>query len=436
MNMIRMGLVLTDAYVAAAFAEKGRIIHHSTSPSSGDPLRDIESGLSQVESEVRKFRHRISSISIVTDATRYVVMHASDLDKVALFRFSSPEGRDSPTLLNQDLADVVLHNVFVISGGHGFDGRIIGTPDSHEVEECYNKSKRLTNNFVISSPFSILYPDHEQLGAAELSRLGARRIWTSTDVSSKTSMLDRETTALLSACTSSIIERLSAGTLSKLKQLGCKPAVYFGRNDGTVIGAELGKRFPLDTAWSVEGHSAAGASRLERLSGCLVAGKSEGETWIAGIRKGRPIIQTISYLNNMLVHVLSPVLARFSESTPREVKTSRFEMISQLTGTKKILAADSTANWDVPFAIKGTKKSSTYAAINAACAAIELDWASNLPKGTDLRNAEMNLRKTLGARMKQAGAQICTFGHLVSRPGINLPEGTTTLTLQGRGNAV
>lgn len=83
-----------------------------------------------------------------------------------------------------------------------------------------------------------------------------------------------------------------------------------------------------------------------------------------------------------------------------------------------------------------SEKSSTYAAMYAACAGVELDWASHFPKGTDLSIAGVNLRRTLGARMKQAGAKTCTFGHLVSRPGINLPDGTMTLTLQARGNVV
>jgi hypothetical protein len=434
--MVRMGLVLADDYVAMAFAEKARVIKHFHSASSADPFRSMDSCLSQVEDEIRILRRRISSVSIVTDATRTALIDSGKLDKVTLLRLSSPEGRDSPTLLDRNLANRILSSLFVISGGHGFDGRVIGPPDSNEIEECYSRATRSANAFVVSSPFSILYPDHEQMGVTVLSRLGAKGVWSSTDVSSQTSMLDRETTALLSACTSNIIERLATAALSKLDKLGCRPRIYFGCNDGTVAGVELAKRFPLSTAWSVESHSAAGASRSERVLDCLVTGTSGGETWLTGVRKGTPISRTISYIGDMLVHVFSPVLARFSESTPREVKRSRFELMSQLVGAKKTFAGDVTVDWDAPFTVTNTKKSAEYAAINAACASIDLKWTRSLPMGTDLKSAEKNLRGILSSQMKKAAAKSYSFSHQVHRPGINLPEGTTTLSLEAHGTPV
>jgi hypothetical protein len=433
---MRLGLVLADNYSAVCFAKNSRLTKHIAIPSTGNAFKDADSVLSSVEGDIRKLGRKLSSVAVVTDLVRRSLLEQKNLDKVALFRFSSPEGRDSPSLLSRKLGDEVLASFFVVEGGHGFDGRTISKPNPDEIKRCYSRVGNSANAFVVTSPFSILYPNHEQMGAAELSKLGANRIWTSLDVSNMTSMLDRETTAVLTASTAGIIERVETEVLSKLKSLGCKPVVYFGRNNGSIFGSALAKRFPLDTAWSVEGHSAAGASKSERISDSLVAGSADGETWLAGTRKGKPITRRISYLNEMLLHVSSPIIAHFPRSSPDHVKISRFQAMSQLAHAKKVFAADLSEKWNVPFKVMKRKNSGDYAAISAATAVVEWEWSSNVPKDADRAIAEKKLRGTIQSQMKQSGARTFTLSHLNSRAGINLPDGAITLSLQARGSPV
>ena len=433
--MTRMGLVLVDGYVSTVLAEGTRLRKCQVQPASGDLRNDIKAAVEGLAPELRKLRGKLTSVSVVTNAVMRAILTAKELERVALFRLSSPEGHDSPALLDPSIAKDALAHFFVLKGGHGFDGRIIGSPDTSEIQACYKKTQGSAETFVVSSPFSILFPDHEREAANQLTRYGAEQLWSSSEVSSMPSILNRETTAILSAATSKIIENIEADATRALADYGCKPVLYFGRNDGSIIGSALARRFPLETAWGIEGHSASGASRTRGLGRQIVVGEGGDRTWLAGAQNGRPVMRSISYLRNMLVHVASPVIADFSSSASDEVKKTSFDLISELVGTKSASISGLSKEADFPFTAKLTANSPHLAAINAAMSAIEWERAICVPNGSDMVKAEKHLRSWLSQEMKQAGARANTIklGRVIQRPGVNLPEGAVTLTLQATG---
>jgi len=430
-----MALVLADSYVSAVLAEGMKLRRCQAEPASGDLEADIKAAVEGFAPELRKLGAKLTSVSVVTNAVMKAIVGAKELEPVALFRLSSPEGHSSPTLLEPSIAKDFLAHFFVLKGGHGFDGRIIGSPDVNEVQACYNKTRGSAETFVVSSPFSILFPDHEKDAANELSRCGAKQLWLSSEVSSMPSILDRETTAILCAATSKIIENLEANLKCVIADYGCNPALYFGRNDGSIIGSELARRFPLETAWGIEGHSASGASRVCGFRRQIVVAESGDRTWMAGAQNGRPVMRSISYLKNMLVHVAGPVIADFSSSASDEVKNTTFELISELVGTKSALISGLSKETSSLLPAKRTANSPHLAAINAAMSVINWERMICVPKGSDMSKAEKHIRSRVIREMKQAGAKAKTvkLDRLIQRLGVNLPEGAVTLTLKATG---
>jgi hypothetical protein len=402
---------------------------HGTKPPNGGFKEGLETILGEVSPEI----HKVTSVCVVTDAVKDAINNAKDLGRVSLFRLASPEGHDSPPLLDRLLEKEILSDFYVLKGGHGFDGRLIASPSESEIEAAYEKAKARAESFVISSPFSMLFSDHEHACRELLAKLGAKKVWATSDVSSMPSILDRESTAIFSASASRIIEKLEAEVVSALANYGCHPRVYFGRNDGTIIGSRLAARFPLETAWGVEGHSASGVSRLLGKAGYIIASKDGPKTWIVGARGGRPLLRKITYLRDTLVHVTSPIVAEFLESARAETKTLAFGVMSQLVGGKKAYSTGGSKVPRFPFPVRRSPKFDAAAAINVVLSSVDWEHTVCLPKDSDLAKAKKKLRSSLLGLMKQGGARKVKFGQVTQHAGFNLPEGTTRLSLRATG---
>jgi len=429
--MSHLGLVIADEYVAYAIAKGTDAKKFSAMPSTGGFTQRLKAVLDEASAEIRKAGKKLTSVHIVTDEVRHSLEEGRNLDRVALFRLSAPEGRNSPPLLDRGLAKHVLSDFFVLSGGHGFDGRIIARPSESEIEAAYSKSH--AESFVVSSSFSILFPDHEDQAAMTLHKSGAKRIWRSKDISAIPSTLDRESTAIFSASTSSQVGKIAEEVKSGLAEYGAHPQIYFGRNDGGVIGSALAERYPLETAWAVEAHAAAGVSRLSRNAHRIVASQSREHTWLAGAAGSRPITRKIVYLRDTLLHVTVPVLAEFPAKVSKDAAKVNFGLMADLVGSRKIVSTGPQKALVLPFAVESSPRFSAAAAVNAALAEVRWERGSCVARGSDVKEAERRLRTRLSQQMKQAAARNVKFGRLNQRPGFNLPEGALTLSLQATG---
>ena len=221
---------------------------------------------------------------------------------------------------------------------------------------------------------------------------------------------------------------------ANLKGYGCKPVVYFARNDGSSIGGALARRFPLDTAWSIEAHSALGAARILKKPSCIAVGSNGSKSWLAGTKRSTLLTRTITYFENMILHVTSPVIIDFEDSFTDEIKRKRFDLISELSGTKGAVLCGIANDKEFPFQVKHHELRDSFATINATFADVSWEW-ERFRKGFDVKKAERNLRSHVTEQMKKADCKpgLLKLRQLRSKPGTNLPEGTTTLTLHASG---
>jgi hypothetical protein len=433
----RLSLVLSSAFSSAAILESSKVLSSFNASSS----YNIPTVLEPLKEKLRRSAKSPDSVCITTDAVRHAIEADNDkLQRVSLYRFSSPEGPDSPTLLDDSIAKKVL-SLHVLNGAHGFDGRLLSSIKATEIEESFKRDYRNGEKAcVVSSPFSILYEDQESAGERKLKSLGAKRIWATREISNIPSIMDRETTAILSAATSHIIEGMEENVKDALSNLGIrKLAIYFGRNDGSIIGSSLAKQYPLETAWGVQGQSIAGISKSLRLSKCVAFGKLDHDrAWLGASNNYRPLMRQIAYLKNMLIHVKIPLLAEFDAVLSDEIKKEKFETISEIAGTKGVFLAtplDIGDHLRYPFVVRRNKMSETSTATN--CATAEISWERSIcmNEKSDQKKAEIAVRNQLQKQMLAAGAKkgSIKLSKVEIKPGYNLPEGTLTLSVHATG---
>jgi hypothetical protein len=440
--MIRLSLILSSGFTSGALLQGSKALF-SFIVQEPSPYNVLDA-FQNFKDQLSKVGKKIDSICITTDAVRYAIeTDNSKLQRVSLYRLSSPEGLDSPTLLDDSIAKKIL-SIHVLNGARGFDGRVLSAINENEIEKMFKRDGEDTKKpYVVSSLFSILYPDQETTAAVKLESLGAKRVWATSEISNVPGLMDRETTAILSAASSHIIGEMESQARNALSDyVKQEPAIYFGKNDGSMIGSVLAKTHPLETAWAIQGQGIAGVSKSLKLSKCLAIGKlDEEQVWIGASRDYRPIMRQIAYLKNMLVHVRVPILAEFSRSLPEEQKKERFEIISELAETKNVWLAtpfgESDRNIRYPFSLKRNKLSEMSVAMNCASGEVSMDGSTCVRDKSGLKKGETSLRKEILQQMVAGGAKkgSIKLSNVEVKPGYNLPEGTLVLSIHASGKS-
>lgn len=431
---MNLGLVLSSGYIAAAAARGDRV---TRSVAKRDRRAAEEKAYDCVSLVVDEFGGgKVGSVRVATDAVRAAIDSPRHLGRVVLLRLSGPEGRESPPLLPDAISKKVL-TIVIASGGRGFDGRTIAPVNEDEVKEAYRTHRGEGVSFVVSSPFSNLYPEQELKARDQLVRLGAKNVWATSDLSSLPSVLDRESTAVLSAASSRVISDIEKVITSIFSRKHLAPKIYFGRNNGTVASAAYTRTHPLETYWSVEGCSISGASMLAKTGRLMVAGSDRRGVWFGGSEEGLPIIGQIAYVRDALVHVQSPMLAEVTGSIPESVKASLYSMFADVVGSPRTIAVGPEKAEGYPMSVERIDGSESAAAIGAALAGVRLDMSVVRPKGSDVAEAKSHLRSGAKERLRLMGAMgpSVRLSSVRVEPGYNLPEGSIRLSLLGSAKA-
>ncbi|WP_027092114.1 hydantoinase/oxoprolinase N-terminal domain-containing protein [Cohnella thermotolerans] len=195
------------------------------------------------------------------------------LSRTAVLRLGKPYGAAIPPFaaFPGELAEVVQGPVFLLSGGHEFDGREI-TP--FRPEEIVMAAERLQEEgirtAVVSSPFSPVNDEMERR-AAELVRSVCPdiRITKSSEIGS-VGLLERENAAILNASLSLLAEEIVDALRNALRELGLDCPFYLTQNDGTLMNADYARKYPVLTLSSGPTNSMRGAAYLSGLKDAIV----------------------------------------------------------------------------------------------------------------------------------------------------------------------
>jgi N-methylhydantoinase A/oxoprolinase/acetone carboxylase beta subunit len=170
--MRRIGIDVGGTNTDAVLVEDGRVAHAVKTPTTSDVTTGIVTVLAELTGRPEIARGRIDGVVIGTTHFVNAVVQRRDLARVAAVRIGLPASASLPPFCDwpADLAERVRGEVFMIEGGHDYDGRPIVPFDEIAMLRVARQIRASrTRSVAVAAIFSPLDPGCEERARAILS---------------------------------------------------------------------------------------------------------------------------------------------------------------------------------------------------------------------------------------------------------------------------
>jgi N-methylhydantoinase A/oxoprolinase/acetone carboxylase beta subunit len=267
---IDVGGTHTDAVI---LDEQNRLVAKTKARTTADVTGGIVQALKQVLEQPDVNRSLIGFAMLGTTHCTNAIAERKHLSKIGVIRMGAPAALAIPPLFSwpADLRDVVTHKMFMIHGGHEFDGREISKPDEKEVDGVIKQLVGQVDAVAVTEVFAPVNPEHEKWMATRLrSVLGERVPVTLSHEIGSLGLLERENATILNSALMKTAQMAFSGFASAMKNEGIQAQLFLGQNDGTLMGLEYALKYPILTIASGPSNSLRGGAFLSNLKDAIV----------------------------------------------------------------------------------------------------------------------------------------------------------------------
>src|SRR5262249_33369334 len=191
------------------------------------------------------------------------VVQRKGVGAVAAIRIGLPASASLEPFIDwpDDLAAIVRGEIFMLEGGHEYDGRPIVPFDAAGMRRAARRIRELgLRSVAIASVFSPLNASCEDQAAAILRDECPGVTITLSHHLGRIGLLERENVTLLNAALADLAERTVGAFVEALRRSGIAAPLYLTQNDGTVMLASLAQRYPVYSFASGPTNSMRGAA--------------------------------------------------------------------------------------------------------------------------------------------------------------------------------
>lgn len=290
MTARRVGIDVGGTNTDAVLIEDGRVTASVKTPTTEDVTGGIVTALRELTATAPEVRHA-DAVMIGTTHFTNAVIRRRDLVPVAALRIGLPASASLPPFVDwpPELRDVVRGPVYMVRGGHEYDGTPL-VPLDHDAVRTF--AARVRDDGVqavaICSVFSPLTDACEATAAAIIRE-------TAPDVSVSLShdlgrigLLERENATLLNATLTPMARSTVRAFEEAVAEAGIDASLYLTQNDGTVMSALVGARSPVLSFASGPTNSMRGAAYLTGIQDAMVVDVGGTTTDIGHLRGGFP----------------------------------------------------------------------------------------------------------------------------------------------------
>jgi N-methylhydantoinase A/oxoprolinase/acetone carboxylase beta subunit len=287
----RIGIDVGGTNTDAVLLEGDRVVHAVKTPTTADVTTGITRALGALLDEAGADRGGLDAVMIGTTHFTNAVVQRRGLMRVAAVRIGLPASASLEPFVDwpEDLAAMVRGEVFMLEGGHEYDGRPIVPFDERGMRGVARKIRAAGLRSVgITAVFSPLNPSCEARAAEILREECPDVAVTLSHDLGRIGMLERENVTLLNACLRDLAHTTTRAFTDALRASGLAAPLYLTQNDGTVMVAEVAEAFPVWSFASGPTNSMRGAAFLSKLGDAIVVDVGGTTTDIGCLRHGFP----------------------------------------------------------------------------------------------------------------------------------------------------
>src|SRR5271169_6153452 len=289
--MRRIGIDVGGTNTDAVLLEDGRVVHAIKTPTTADVTAGIVTALAELAGHPDVARDAMDGVVIGTTHFVNAVVQRRDLGRVAAVRIGLPASASLPPFCDwpEDLAHSVRGEVFMLEGGHDYDGRPIVPFDEAGMRRA---ARRICasgiRSVAVAAIFSPLDPDCEERARAILAEEVPEAAVTLSRDLGRIGLLERENAALLNAALVDLARATVAGFTRAIAASGIAAPLYLTQNDGTVMAADSAAALPVMSFASGATNSMRGAAFLSGLADAMVIDVGGTSTDVGQLRRGFP----------------------------------------------------------------------------------------------------------------------------------------------------
>lgn len=284
---VDVGGTNTDAVVMRGSEVLAEFKH----PTTADVLGGVIGALRSVLDHSGIDGDQVNAVMIGTTHFTNAVVEAKHLVRTAAIRLAGPATRAVPPMIDwpPSVRQEVDGGSYILSGGHEFDGRPISPLDEAEVRKV---AARLRDHGVgtaaVTSVFGPVDPSGEERVAQLLAEEYPDALVSLSTRIGRIGLIERENATILNASLRPLADRIVDAFQGAIADLGIRAPMYLSQNDGTLMGSEQTRLYPVSTFASGPTNSMRGAGTLTGLPDCAVIDIGGTTTDIGILRSGFP----------------------------------------------------------------------------------------------------------------------------------------------------
>src|SRR5438132_42479 len=286
----RIGIAVGGTNTDAVLLDGDKVVAAVKRPTTMDVTSGILDALKALRADPAA---RVPVDAVVIGTTHFInaVVQRKHLMKVAAIRIGMPASASLPPFCDwpQDLAHSVRGEVFMLEGGHDYDGRPIVPFDETGMRRAARRIRECRFGAVaVAAIFAPLDPFCEERARAILSEECPDAAVTLSHDLGRIGLLERENAALLNASLVDLARVTVAGFTRAIAASGITAPLYLTQNDGTVMSADFAAALPVTSFASGATNSMRGAAFLSGLADAMVIDVGGTSTDVGQLRRGFP----------------------------------------------------------------------------------------------------------------------------------------------------
>lgn len=289
--MIRIGVDVGGTNTDAVVMDGPRVVAWAKTTTTPDATSGLVTAAGEALARSGVAPAAVRAVMVGTTRFTNAVIERRGLTPTVVVRLGLPATLSVPPLTDwpADLRTAIDARTYVIRGGHEFDGREIAHLDEVDLRRIGRRIREDGHRAVaIVGVFSPVVDAHELRAEAILRQASPLVACSLSHEVGRLGLLERENATVVNACLADLAARTIDGLVAGLRELSLAAPLYLTQNDGTLMAADVARRYPVRTFSSGPTNSMRGAAFLSGLRDGIVIDVGGTTTDVGAIVRGFP----------------------------------------------------------------------------------------------------------------------------------------------------